>query len=172
MKKYVKLIPMSERKVSAYWISPKGKILPMDNSFHIQEVINNPPAFGYSEKEIVDLYDSYGEEIGVEGKAREDIMQDLFKDGWFRIRNYNRPDRWIINVSNISKKAKDIIRFWSKKMIDIGHSKFDDVIIDLPSGRKQYSMQDLSADILYMENHEKIPKERVKIVFVENVFEL
>ncbi len=65
---------------TAYWISPKGEIIPVSGpsgSCHIQAVINNPQTFGLDLDYIKDVYDKHNEELGSEGKAREEIILGL-----------------------------------------------------------------------------------------------
>lgn len=168
MKRYNQLFEMA--KEEAYWISPRGQILPMSKKDkHIAEIIKNPKAFGYTREELQDIYDKYGEKFGNEGKAREEIILSLIRKGWTRIRKYIRPDRWTVNVVKLTSKVKDILQFWADKMLSIGYSKYDDVYIDLPKGKQHFIMQDLANDILYAEN--AIPEQRFKVELIESVFE-
>ena len=147
MKKYQRF---EESLNEAYWISPRGKIIKVETT-HIDIIIDHPDYFGYSLQDIKNIYDRYNEELGSEGQAREQILLNLFKHGWIRIRKYSRPDKWSVNVFQLNHKEKDYIRSWSLLMLKNKHSKFDDVILDLNYGRKQYSLEQLSNDILYLE---------------------
>lgn len=173
MKRYKSIKEKAFPKEEAYWISPSGKILPLTNmSNHISEIIKNPKAFGYTSEQLKDIFTKEGEKFGVEGKAREKIILDLFKKGWIRIRRYFRPDRWTVNVPNLKNKIKDYLQYWAKSMIDSGWGKYDEVYIDSPIGAKYFNLSDISNDILYMEENKDIPKEREKLVFVEDVFDI
>ncbi len=157
----------------AYWISPTGKLLPMSKmDRHIAEVIKNPKAFGYTIEEIQAIYDKYGETMGsgMEGKAREEILLALVKQGWTRIRKYTRPDRWTVNVNRLNNRVKDTLQFWASRMLELGHGRYSDVYIDLPMGRKHYTIEDIKNDVLYMTENKKRDK-RYKIKVIKSVFD-
>lgn len=78
----------------AFFISPKGKIVPVWGSHHIDEIISDPGQFGLTRKAVEAKFDEYGEKLGVERKAREEIIADLLKKGWIRVRF--RPSGYII----------------------------------------------------------------------------
>jgi hypothetical protein len=69
----------------AYWITPDGRVITVKTT-HIDEVIRTPELFGLNIEEIKALYEKYAEPLGLEGKAREEIMRDLILVGWIRIR--------------------------------------------------------------------------------------
>ncbi|GHV75634.1 hypothetical protein AGMMS49942_04550 [Spirochaetia bacterium] len=101
----------------AWWISPQGKILPIGHGeTHIQKVIDNPVAFDCATKQIEDIYHSYGEAVGTEKKAREEIIADILDKGWIRIRK--NPSFYSIQLSILSSTAKEYIFDWAVRMID------------------------------------------------------
>lgn len=69
----------------AYWITPDGEVIKVKTT-HIDEVIRNPELFGLNIEDIKALYKKYDEPLGLEGKAREEIMLNLILVGWIRIR--------------------------------------------------------------------------------------
>lgn len=75
---------MDER---AFWIDPNGVIMPVMRS-HIAAVIADPVLFGVTREYIESVYREYGEALGWEGKAREEIIKRLIIEGWTRIRDY------------------------------------------------------------------------------------
>lgn len=98
----------------AYWISPKGEIVNVVNN-HIDVVIKNPSKFGLTLDSIQSLYDYHHEPLGSEGKAREEIIIDLVKRGWIRVRRYR--DGYSVNVARISnKQSKDNIFDWAVRL--------------------------------------------------------
>lgn len=104
----------------AYWISPTGSIIPVEGTAdrHIHVVIQNPEKFGYTLDEIKTLHKKYKEPLGSEGKAREEIMVDLIKQGWIRIRYYDKLYQYSIqvnarNVSNMTSRQKESIWDWA-----------------------------------------------------------
>ena len=98
----------------AYWISPKGEIIDVKTK-HISSVIDNPKKFGFDRDFIDYIHDFYGEKIGTEGKAREQIMKVLFKDGWIRIRQYK--NFWTVNVKRMAGRSKSYLTEWAKKVL-------------------------------------------------------
>lgn len=109
--------------MAAFWISPKGEIIYVKTT-HITEVINNPEKFGFTSEFIEYVYKFYKEKIGQEGKAREQLMVALFKQGWIRIRKYR--DFWSINVKVFSGKSKSLIMDWAKKILKGIHGYKED----------------------------------------------
>lgn len=99
---------------SAFFISPYGDIIEAKIS-HIDTVIQNPEKFGLTKEYIQQAYSKHNEKVGQEGKAREEILQKLMEEGWIRIRRYNRF--WSVNVNRITKKVKDYVYDWSKKIL-------------------------------------------------------
>jgi hypothetical protein len=75
---------MDER---AFWISPEGAILPVPLS-HIASVIRAPEVFGLTREYLEDAYRKHKEPLGLEGKARGEIIAGLICKGWIRIREY------------------------------------------------------------------------------------
>jgi hypothetical protein len=101
----------------AYWISPRGEVLPVATN-HIDIVIKNPKKFGYTTEKIQDIYDRYEERMGSEGDAREEIIIDLLKKGFIRIRRYK--NQYSLNVGKMTKKVKDILFDWANKLLNTG----------------------------------------------------
>ena len=115
-------------KYDAYWVNPNGKIIGVDMR-HIGYVRDNPQEFKLTHDYIKKVYDKYGERYGIEGKAREEIMVQLMKDGWIRIRN-NR-NVWTIQVYNLDKRAKDNIwEFAQNLVMNERVGKFSEVYIE------------------------------------------
>ncbi|GMO37783.1 MAG: hypothetical protein Ta2B_17490 [Termitinemataceae bacterium] len=101
----------------AWWISPQGKILPIEHGeTHIRKVIDNPVVFGFTTKQIEDIYHSYGEAVGTEKKAREEIIADILSKGWIRIRKNGFC--YSFQLSELSETAKDYIFDWATRMVD------------------------------------------------------
>lgn len=153
-------------KDQAFWISPQGKVKFITNKdTHIGQIIKNPTYFGYTKNMIQDIYNKYNEKLGSEGNAREEIILSLIKKGWIRIRKYNRPDYWSINVPNLNNKIKDALQSWSSYIIKQGEGPYSNVKIDTPMKILQYNVSDLSKDVLYLNENEKIPTKRFLLDF-------
>lgn len=165
--KYTSQFTINERnlkitKAEAYWISPKGRILPVTDR-HIAEIIKNPIAFGFDSDYIEALYAEHDEKIGTEGKAREKLIVDLVNQGWIRVRNYIRQNKWSINMNKLSDKNKDFIKYFADAMLKVGYSPYEELIIDTPVFRKKFTMGELSQDILYMQENKKCNSRRYGI---------
>ena len=146
--------------MAAYWISPKGEIINVAQN-HIATVIENPETFDLTFEKIKEVYDSYGEPIGLEGKAREEIMLELIRNGWIRIRRYANKF-WSINTPRLSKKVKDNIFDWASRITENGifgykeKDIFMPVKIDTSLGEvvKDMTVKDILSSALY-ESYEK-----------------
>ena len=165
------LSAMEFTDAEAYWISPSGKLLPV-NKVHIDEIIDSPESFGLTEQEIKDIYKKHKEKFRSEGKAREEIMLNLFQRGWIRIRYYSRNDAYTVNVNKLTRKAKEYLFEWAVKTIENQpNRKYSDVLLDLPSGGKQYSLVDLTGEALLSkkEQQELISDYLVPIISVMDI---
>ncbi len=164
MIRYKESIP----KAPAYWISPMGKILPIYNDDrHIDQMIKNPKAFGLTLDKIQAMYNDEGEQLGSEGKARERLIKTLILKGWIRIRRYMRQDMFSINISRLTKRNKNYLYQWAKGMKDLG-LKFSQVKLDLPKKVVNYSIDDISKDVLFNESYDS----KDKLVVVDSVEDL
>lgn len=153
----------------AFWVSPKGKITGGLES-HIAMVIKAPEKFGLTREWIDEKYKEYGERIGVEGKAREEIIREILKEGFIRIRKY-KNDEWVINVHRISKRNKERITKWAEKITEKGidgikASRMDQArITDMGTYNKRLSMEKLAAGVILFESS----KRNVDLISVESV---
>ena len=84
-------------KFDAFFISPKGKIIPVPVR-HIVAIAKNPEMFGLTLDEIKEIYAKHKEAVGWEGYARNEIILDLLKNEWIRIRFFNRSGTWRIQI--------------------------------------------------------------------------
>lgn len=109
-------------KYLAYWVSPYGDIIPLSADRHINEIWDHPDKFGLTIKELEAVYKKHGERRGGEGNAREEVMGDLIRDGWSRIRYIIKSDSFMVQVGKLDKRTKENIYDWAKVAI-----KKDDV---------------------------------------------
>jgi len=143
----------------SYFINPQGKIISCGASSHISMIISYPEKFGLNKEYIDKIYNKYNEPIGIEGKAREEILMDLFKKGWIRIRRYVN-NFWSINVIKLTKKNKDYIQEWASKILTgfmgyIEKDRYMPVKIQTSTSIIEYTVSQLSKDILYKNNESK-----------------
>lgn len=139
----------------AFWISPKGQFFEVEAGNHISTVLKYPEKFGYTKEGIFNLFKSYNEPLGQEGKARDQILKDCVERGWVRLRSY--PNRfWSITVFDLNKKTKDWLWDWANKLIEgkldvRGVDQYFPVkILCLRTGRVvESTVIDISRDTLY-----------------------
>jgi hypothetical protein len=91
---------------NAYWIGPRGQIIDVPMR-HIGNVISDPKKFGLDKPFISKIYRKYHEPMGREGKAREEIMILLMKNGWIRVRK--GMNEWVVQVWNLTDARKNYI---------------------------------------------------------------
>ena len=136
----------------AYWISPSGEVIDCATT-HISEVINKPEQFGLTREGIEELYKQYDEPLGHEGKAREEIMLDLIKKGWTRIRWVPSKYSWTVQIADLTKRVMDNLQNWAMSIItsDEGLKNTDVTILPVNEGVPQsfHPLKDIAADVLY-----------------------
>jgi len=146
----------TELRDSAFWINKNGKFFTLDKSSgdrHIYYIVDNPEIFGYTKERIQKIYQKYdehdpydNEKNPMEGKAREEIIIDVLKDGWIRIRNYLKQSRWSINIYQLDKQTKYSLQEWADSIIANGTKdmKNNDVVIDMPNGNIKTNIQNVA----------------------------
>lgn len=102
-----------EKASHAYWLSPKGKLYPVD--VHINFIRDNLELFGMTEASFKAVYKKTKEPLGWEGKARAEIIINAMKKGWIRIRDYMNKG-WSVEVWELDSYAKDSIFTWAAKI--------------------------------------------------------
>ena len=126
----------------AWWISPEGKILALSKGeTHIGKVIENPQTFGYTLERIEKIYADYGEPMGSEYRAREQIIKDIFSKGWIRIRCHKTY--YTIQFAALSGTAQDFIADWAVRMAE-WVSPLTQVKIDTEAGSHFHSLESLT----------------------------
>lgn len=115
--------------MEGYWV--KGDtVYDLTTSKHINFIRENPEAFGYTKEELNAIYAKHGEKIGTEGKAREEIIKEVSKMGWLRVRKYRRPEYWSIQFDNHRRRKKAINNFIEWAMLDskVMH-QYDEIVL-------------------------------------------
>ncbi|HPC71448.1 MAG TPA: hypothetical protein PLB48_06565 [Treponema sp.] len=93
---------------AGYWYR-NCKLFNIGVKKHINYIIEYPEYFGLTREYIEQVYASFNEKIGFEGKAREALIKQVSKDGWIRLRHYVRPkDYWSIQYDNYSLRKSDL----------------------------------------------------------------
>lgn len=112
-----------------YWYR-KGKLFDVGVKKHIDYIIQFPEKFDFTKEEIKDIYDSYNEKMGVEGKAREFLIKEVIKDGWIRIRHYVKPnDYWSIQYDTFRLRKRDLKNLVEVLMLDEQVMQKDDELV-------------------------------------------
>ena len=145
-----------------FWIAPSGDTIPCHTT-HINMVFDSPEKFRYTKKEIKDLYDKFKEPYGMEGKAREQILIDLIRQGWIRVRYIPTSDSFTAQLLKLNERNKNhLYSFASEALKGINgkkYSKFSEIrIIDLKGNAiDTYSLSDI-ANFKFKEGSIKIVK--------------
>ncbi len=109
---------------------------------HIGLIVEKPELFHLTSKEITDTFEKYGEKLNVEGKAREELIKKVSKEGWIRVRHYQQPENyWSIQCDDV-KKRKETIKNFIYWAIEHKIMQYDDSAIilgyDHPQDREIY----------------------------------
>ncbi len=127
---------MSKRMLlgNAYFIHPHGgQVIYVPHS-HIALVISNPEKFWLNLDYIKKIYEKHGEKIGLEGRARREILLGLIDKGFIRIRKYK--NHWKVNIKNLYKDSAALFLYrWAKAMIGATDDFHAEVIIDQKNGK-------------------------------------
>lgn len=97
---------------TAYWIDHRGKILNIGSGTHIEQITRHPQKFGISKEAIQSIYKKYNEPMNSEGKAREDIIKQVIRKGFIRIRLYTNK-YWSVTVNKLGRREKKALGEWS-----------------------------------------------------------
>lgn len=73
-----------------FFISPQGELIQVATT-HIAAVIADPARFGLTAKEILEAHQRWREQLGLEGKARIELLKRVLREGrWIRVREQLR----------------------------------------------------------------------------------
>ena len=112
---------LKENYVIAYWLTSGGELLDITPKSHISYIIEEPRKFGLSLNDIKSIYKKYDEPIYSEGKGREEIITKVLKNGFIRLRRYNKY--WSVNVWKYNSKIERILSDWSYQILQNGIEK-------------------------------------------------
>ena len=92
-----------------FWL--KGDIrIDVSTSSHVRAIIDNPELFQTSKEHIKNTYRKYREPLGLEGKARADLVREAISHGFIRVRHYEHPyDKTVIQFSEWNEARKYVI---------------------------------------------------------------
>jgi hypothetical protein len=161
-------------KYVAYWVDPYGTVIPLTSDRHIHEIMANPDKFGLTTKEIEAVFKKHKEKMGTEGKAREDIMSALIKQGWGRVRYISRDDSFTVQIFKLDKTQKENLYDWAGLAVKKGGATKDTGIIVMeikPGGDTlRGTLGDVLKYKLFGDDFEESVKNRKSkaIIFIEN----
>ncbi len=121
----------------SYWILPDGEILDLEGNKHIAKVISKPELFRITRQEIEDAYSRHSEKIGLEGKAREEIIKRLVENDYIRIRQY--PSHWSVTVYKLNGWTRDRLKKWAEYILNTKSDKYKDVNILVLKTHKRFT---------------------------------
>ncbi|MEK6793168.1 MAG: hypothetical protein AABZ39_00205 [Spirochaetota bacterium] len=89
----------------AFFIAPDGEVITVEQK-HISKICDDPVRFGYTKKRLEAVFRKHGETYGSEQFAREEIIADLLRKGWIRVRWYYSEAQLRIQIYRINASAK------------------------------------------------------------------
>ncbi len=127
----------------AYWINPEGEITGVPEK-HINRILDHPEYFGYTRDEVLNRFTKFGEKLGWEGRARDEIFIELFSKGWIRVRK-NKDISVSIQTGSYGKKEKAHIKKLALMMLENkDNMQFSAVITTFKGGEIRTSLSDLA----------------------------
>jgi hypothetical protein len=134
----------------AYWVSPFGEMLSV-KSTHIEVVIKNPEVFGIKHAYIKEVYKKYRETVGLEGKARDEIVEGLINKRWMRIRYIKSQDYYVVGFKYFDKKQIDYLRKWGLDILALDERFATKIVYinDMKNVLETCNIKQLVSDYLY-----------------------
>ena len=93
-----------------YWLHPAGEI-EVVRTTHIASMIEHPTRFGLTYDEVISAYEAYAEKLGIEGKARHELILKVLALGYIRVRNYGNRG-YSITTHRWDRPEKKLVRDW------------------------------------------------------------
>lgn len=155
--------------IAAYFISPEGQAISTKGGSHIATIINDPETFGVTKEYIKGQYAKYNEKLGVEDNAREAVIKNLIDRGWIRLRRY--PNKfWSVQVSTLSKKAKDYLQQFASKILhgvyDFKETdKYMAMRITADGNTCNHEIWKIASDVLYTVEELNLDEARFEVEF-------
>jgi hypothetical protein len=139
---YSSVLKRQVKPFAGYWVKEDG-VYAFDHT-HIIFVIDNPELFRITGVEIEDCFKTHGEQLGKEGKAREEIIKRVSKGGWIRVRHYKKPDYWTVQFDEYQIRGPIIENFFRFALENLGMTLNDPVVLTgyFDGYKKKYSFQD------------------------------
>jgi hypothetical protein len=156
-----------------FFISPDGMLIGVEGGNHISTVIANFSKFGLTIEQIQRLYTFFGEKLGVEGVARQQILTVLIQQGWIRLRRHQNK-HWSVNINELTCHAIDFLEDWANKFLTgfAGWREPDPYmavsITDRVGKIKRLSIKEMAEGALGSVSRHLSEVKRLRIKFLEN----
>ncbi len=94
----------------AYWLSETTWLVVETN--HIDVIRRSPQRFGLDEEILRETFRRHGEEMGTNGRAREELIRRATENGWVRVREDVDPHHHLeIQCHDFVRREATIARF-------------------------------------------------------------
>ncbi len=94
-----------------YWIKAL-EVIDVTTGSHVRAIINDPEHFGMTKEMVSSAYHRHGEKLGIEGKAREELVMNAMANGFIRIRHYPKPvDCWAVQFNDFQGSKATVLSF-------------------------------------------------------------
>jgi hypothetical protein len=137
------------------WIDPSGRQLEFGTN-HIGAIIQHPSKFGTNKSEVESIFKKYNEVIPSEGKARDEIIRDVVKKGFVRVRQ--QKNYTSMTIDKLVGGTKKLLQKWASNEIktDKRTDPYMPVKIYQVSNdkMKEYTIKDLSTGVHMYEQDE------------------
>lgn len=139
-----------------YWVK-NNKIIEVTDTTHIDFILRHPEDFNItSDDEVEKTFKKYNEKIGVEGKAREEIIKRVATSGWIRVRHYVKgQDYWSIQFDKFNLRKSAIKNFIEWAIFDSKVMSKNDTIVLIGYNDNYFNIYDFkqgSASAFLKEN--------------------
>ena len=99
---------------NGFWLKD-DQIFDVTTSSHVRFLIETAAFFNLTGEQIAEIYKKYGEALGSESKAREELVRYATTLRWIRVRHYPKskevPDYWAINCHSTVVQREEIGAF-------------------------------------------------------------
>jgi hypothetical protein len=96
---------------AGYWVNG-DQIIDVTFTSHIDYLRDYSEDFGFSKQEVDETFQRHREKLGVEGRARKELIKRATMRGWIHVRDYRSPqDYWSVQFDRFEERRDAIICF-------------------------------------------------------------
>jgi hypothetical protein len=88
----------------------------MVGTTHLRTVMKDPEVFGVSKDYIESKYINRREKTGLEGRARDEILRRVLRNGWMRLRRHTNR-YWSVQTGAVTEEKKGFIQMWAREIL-------------------------------------------------------